>query len=192
MGSSAFARILPNYFFTYLPIVMVMIINPILYWKTAIKAEDMVVSASGRFTHNERRHLRSLKLKFFCINFVFYICWLPNIVNAILLWTLWNDLPRNFILFDWYLMAIVNPLQALMNAMVYRKWGDTKSYVVYPWTRHSMRMKKAKQQQSDQAETNYIMDSDSPSPNGRRSADNNSPIEESLKSMSSFTSYGTL
>ncbi|CAL8137348.1 unnamed protein product [Orchesella dallaii] len=104
-GSSAFARILPNYFFTYLPIIIVMIVNPVLYWRTSIKAEDMVVSVSGRFTHNERQHLRSLKLKFFCINLVFYICWLPNIVNAFLLWTLWDDLPRNFVLFDWYLMV---------------------------------------------------------------------------------------
>lgn len=82
-----------------------MIVNPILYWKTSLKAEEMIVSVSGRFTHSERRHLRNLKLKFFSINFVFYICWIPNLINAVLLWTLWNDLPRNFLLFDWYLMV---------------------------------------------------------------------------------------
>lgn len=133
MGTSAFARILPNYFFTYVPIIIVMIVNPVFYWRTSIKvgaqftvtykrkmpviyniiycivqsfqAEEMVVSVSGRYTHNERKHLRSLRLKFFCINLVYYICWLPNIVNAILLWTLWDDLPRTIVLVDWYLMV---------------------------------------------------------------------------------------
>lgn len=35
MSANPFRRVLPNYIFTYLPIVVVMIVNPILYWKTS-------------------------------------------------------------------------------------------------------------------------------------------------------------
>lgn len=58
-----------------------------------------------RFTHSERRVVDGLRKKFFLINGVFYLCWLPNIINGIVLWTSWNNLPKTFIITVWYLMV---------------------------------------------------------------------------------------
>ena len=95
-----------------------------------------MVSSSGRFTSNERKQLRILRLKFLSINLVFLLCWLPNLINAIAVWTLWFHLPREPILVSAYFMAFLNPLQALLNVFVYRKWGDHPSVVRirFPWT----------------------------------------------------------
>jgi len=177
MGTNAFARILPNYIFTYLPIAVVMIANPILYLKAAHKAEEVVVSVSGRFTEAERRHLRTLRFKFLSINIVFYICWIPNLINAFLLWTLWSDLPRNFLLFDWYLMAIVNPLQALLNAFVYRTWGDNQPTVNFPWSKKTVN--------DDSFENSLLIEKEDTTPNSPSNSSDDSKII-------SINGYGTL
>ncbi|XP_064118344.1 G-protein coupled receptor 143-like [Macrobrachium nipponense] len=126
-----YMRFLPNYLSSFLPIVVVMIGNPILYCISFSGVEKQIMSARGRFTHAERRVVDGLLKKFFLINAVFYLCWLPNIVNGIVLWTAWDNLPRNFVLVVWYLMAILNPLQAVFNCMVYRAW-DTGSVITRP------------------------------------------------------------
>lgn len=79
---------------------------------------------SHRFqcTTTERNINTLLKWKFLLINVVFYICWLPNLICGVTLWTAWHDLPEKFTVVMFYLMAIVNPLQAFFNALVYRKW----------------------------------------------------------------------
>ena len=59
----------------------------------------------GRFTHTERRVVDGLKRKFLAINGVFYLCWLPNVLNGIILWTAWDHLPKSVILVVWYLMV---------------------------------------------------------------------------------------
>lgn len=64
----------------------------------------------------------TLKWKFLMINVVFYICWLPNLICGITLWTSWHTLSQQFILALWYTMAILNPLQAFFNTLVYRRW----------------------------------------------------------------------
>ncbi|KAK7068804.1 hypothetical protein SK128_003852 [Halocaridina rubra] len=126
-----YLRFLPNYMSTFLPIVIVMIGNPILYCLAFSRVEKQIMSARGRFTHTERRVVDGLRKKFFFINGVFYLCWLPNIINGIVLWTSWDNLPRTFILVVWYLMAVLNPLQAVFNCMVYRAW-DSGSVIRRP------------------------------------------------------------
>jgi hypothetical protein len=73
------------------------------------------------------------------------------------------------------MQALLNPLQALFNAFVYRKWGDTKTVVVFPWSKWK----------GAPAETSYLMNSESPSGNSRETE------SESSKS-SSFNGYGSL
>ncbi|XP_045445928.1 G-protein coupled receptor 143-like [Melitaea cinxia] len=120
--SSAFLRILPNYCATYLPIAIVMVANPIIYVLASKNIEMAVALPLAQFTSRERRVVDTLRLKFFLINAVFYICWLPNLINGILLWTMWFKMPVKVIIIIWYIMAFLNPMQALLNAMVYRKW----------------------------------------------------------------------
>ncbi|KAK8400866.1 hypothetical protein O3P69_002553 [Scylla paramamosain] len=122
-----YLRFLPNYMSTFLPIVAVMIANPILYRLAFSRVEQQIMSMQGRFTHSERRVVDGLKRKFLAINGVFYLCWLPNVLNGIILWTAWDHLPKSVILVVWYLMAVLNPLQAVFNSMVYRRWDGSFS-----------------------------------------------------------------
>ncbi|XP_071533686.1 G-protein coupled receptor 143-like [Panulirus ornatus] len=126
-----YLRFLPNYLSSFIPIVVVMIGNPVLYCLAFSRVEKQIISARGRFTQSERRVVDRLLKKFFLINAVFYLCWLPNVINGIVLWTTWDDLPRIFIHVIWYLMAILNPLQAVFNCLVYRSW-DSGSTVSKP------------------------------------------------------------
>ncbi|KAL1495066.1 hypothetical protein ABEB36_010543 [Hypothenemus hampei] len=134
--TTAFLRIFPNYFVTYLPIIIVMIINPILYMKSIKDMKNIITCSSGQFTTREREILEAVKIKFGIINAVFYLCWLPNLVNGVLLWTLWSDLPANSVIIIWYIMGFANPLQAFFNALVYRRWSTGSEKVIWPWTRH--------------------------------------------------------
>ncbi|GJQ75634.1 hypothetical protein Trydic_g17712 [Trypoxylus dichotomus] len=131
--SMALLRILPNYFATYIPITLVMIVNPILY-KSATKDMERVITAlSGQFTSKEREIMDSIKMKFSLINLMFYICWVPNLINGVLIWVLWFQTPIHIIVIVWYIMALLNPLQALFNCLVYRRWARGSERVVIPW-----------------------------------------------------------
>ncbi|XP_023029086.1 G-protein coupled receptor 143 [Leptinotarsa decemlineata] len=130
---TAVLRILPNYVLTYLPISITMIANPCLYRHSTKDMERIITSTSGQFTSKERSLIDSIKLKFSAINIVFYICWTPNLLNGILLWVLWFHLPVSFIITLWYIMAFMNPLQALFNCLVYRRWNSGSERVILPW-----------------------------------------------------------
>lgn len=133
--SSAIIHILPNYFATYIPICIVMVTNPILYISSSKDVENLITLRFNRFTSKEREVIDAIKIKFCLINFVFYICWLPNLINGVLLWTLWFNLPANTIIALWYIMAVTNPLQALCNCMVYRRWAGTTEKLYIPFRR---------------------------------------------------------
>lgn len=120
--SSAILRILPNYFATYVLLTVVMIANPILYVASTRDLETVVLHSMAQMTSRERRLIQTIRLKFALINLVYYVCWTPNLINGILLWTLWFKLPIRAIITLWYIMAVTNPLQAFFNAIVYQSW----------------------------------------------------------------------
>ncbi|XP_071644231.1 G-protein coupled receptor 143 [Temnothorax longispinosus] len=120
--SSALLRILPNYFATYVLLAVVMIANPILYVASTRDLETAVLHSMAQMTGRERRLIQTVRLKFALINVVYYVCWTPNLINGILLWTLWFQLPIKAIITLWYIMAVTNPLQAFFNAIVYQSW----------------------------------------------------------------------
>lgn len=105
-------------------ILVVMIVNPILYVKCSSEVDRQLIQRYGQYTNNERQIHDLFKIKFSLINVIFYICWVPNIVNAILMWTMWFHLPAKIIIISWYIIAILNPLQAFFNVLVYRKWNN--------------------------------------------------------------------
>ncbi|XP_055711477.1 G-protein coupled receptor 143-like [Phlebotomus papatasi] len=124
---TALARVLPNYCATYLPILIVMIGNPIIYMDCSKMISEMFMTRYTRVTSHEREVMSRFKWKFGLINIVFYICWLPNLVGGFILWTVWGSVPENIMVFIWYTMAATNPLQAFLNAFVYRRWAKTPS-----------------------------------------------------------------
>lgn len=122
--TTALIRVMPNYVLNYGPILIVMIVNPIIYVQCSKEVDKQLIQRYGQYTNNERQIHDMFKIKFSLINIVFYICWLPNIINAILMWTMWFDLPVRVIICSWYIMAVLNPLQAFLNVLVYRKWNN--------------------------------------------------------------------
>lgn len=124
-----------------------MIANPILYVASTRDLETVVLHSMAQMTGRERRLLQTIRLKFALINLVYYVCWTPNLINGVLLWTLWFQLPIKAIITLWYIMvrsckfyfkrtnkrrkmieilfnrqAVTNPLQAFFNAIVYQSW----------------------------------------------------------------------
>lgn len=85
---------------------IVMIINPIIYVLSTNKLHNVVTSSAGQLTGRERKLFYTIKLKFSLIIFTYWICWLPNLINGILLWTLWFNLPVKIIIILWYTMVI--------------------------------------------------------------------------------------
>lgn len=103
--SSAIVRILPNYCITYVVLAVVMIANPILYVASTRDLQTAVLYSMAQVTGRERRLIQTIRLKFALINVVYYVCWMPNLINGILLWTLWFELPVKSIITLWYIMV---------------------------------------------------------------------------------------
>ena len=59
----------------------------------------------SRFSNRERRTLLYLRFKFVCIVASFYLCWLPNLVSGILLWSTWPEVPVRPVVVIWYFMV---------------------------------------------------------------------------------------
>ncbi|KAG6442626.1 hypothetical protein O3G_MSEX002431 [Manduca sexta] len=137
--TSALYKILPNYCATYVPIGIVMIVNPCMYVLSSRNVEMAVALPHAQFTSKERRVVDALRLKFFFINMVFYMCWLPNLINGLLLWTMWFNMPVKVIISIWYIMALMNPMQALLNALVYRKWNSTRYRFITTYTKEDQK-----------------------------------------------------
>lgn len=103
--STAVLRILPNYCATYVLIAVVMIMNPIMYIASTRDLETAVMHSMSQMTSRERKLLQTIRLKFALTNLVYYMCWTPNLINGILLWTLWFQLPIKAIIILWYIMV---------------------------------------------------------------------------------------
>ncbi|KAG7203316.1 hypothetical protein KM043_010404 [Ampulex compressa] len=126
--STAILRILPNYCATYVLLALVMILNPVLYVASTRDLKTAVTYSLAQMTGRERKLVQTIRCKFALTNLVYYICWLPNLINGILLWTLWFQLPVKTIISLWYIMAVTNPLQAFFNALVYQSWGRREKF----------------------------------------------------------------
>lgn len=103
--STAILRILPNYCATYVLLAIVMIVNPILYISSTRDFETVVLYGMAQMTGRERRLIQTIKLKFALTNVVYYACWIPNLINGILLWTLWFQPPIRVVITLWYIMV---------------------------------------------------------------------------------------
>lgn len=105
--STTILRILPNYCATYVLLAVVMIVNPLLYFASTRDLQTAVTCSLAQITGRERKLVQTIKFKFALTNFVYYVCWLPNLINGILLWTLWFQLPIKIIIILWYIMVCI-------------------------------------------------------------------------------------
>lgn len=100
-----FVNLLPNHVATYFPLVLTCLACPFLFMSAFRQAEISLTRRYARYTTTERRLVESLKLKFVLIISVFYLCWMPNIVNGLVLWISWYNLPVTWVLANWYFMV---------------------------------------------------------------------------------------
>lgn len=100
-------KFLPNYFFTFLPIIVVMVVNPVLYSISTGYIYHIITSYMAQYSTNERKMLDLFKQRFSLINLGFYLCWTPNLINAVIVWTSWDNLPKGVMLTLWYLMVCI-------------------------------------------------------------------------------------
>lgn len=122
---------IPHYVTTYAPMLLVLIANPVFFNRTISTVTSLLKGRQGIYTENERRLANEIKIRFFKIMLVFFICWIPNIINESLLFYLEmqtdiNDNSfrniRNTALITWFIMGILNPMQAFLNTLAFHGW----------------------------------------------------------------------
>nr|XP_055071369.1 G-protein coupled receptor 143 isoform X1 [Misgurnus anguillicaudatus] len=122
---------IPHYITTYVPMLLVLFVNPVLFTQTVSAVISLLKGQQGIYTENERRLGSEIKIRFFKIMLVFCICWLPNIINESLLFYMEMqpdikaiDLKniRNAALITWFIMGILNPMQGFLNSLAFHGW----------------------------------------------------------------------
>ncbi|XP_060091094.1 G-protein coupled receptor 143 [Heteronotia binoei] len=131
---------IPHYVTTYVPLVLVLLANPILFSRTVTAVASLLKGRQGIYTENERRLGTEIKVRFFKIMLVFVICWSSNIINESLLFYLEmqpdiNGSPlksiRNAALITWIIMGVLNPMQGFLFTLAFYGWTGWK--VDLPW-----------------------------------------------------------
>ncbi|XP_056145805.1 G-protein coupled receptor 143 [Lampris incognitus] len=122
---------MPHYITTYAPMLLVLIANPVFFIRTTSAVTSLLKGRQGIYTENERRLATEIKIRFFKIMLVFFICWVPNIINECLLFFLEMQADigdsglrniRNAALITWFIMGILNPMQGFLNTLAFHGW----------------------------------------------------------------------
>ncbi|XP_066497295.1 G-protein coupled receptor 143 [Hoplias malabaricus] len=138
---------IPHYVTTYAPLLLVLLVNPILFSRTVTAVTSLLKGRQGIYTENERRLGTEIKIRFFKILLVFFICWLPNLINESLLFYLemQSDIKatelkniRNVALITWFIMGILNPMQAFLNTLAFHGWTGLDVDLRVPRRRRSL------------------------------------------------------
>lgn len=116
-------KFLPNYFFTFFPVIVVMVVNPVLYSLSTGYIYHIITSYMAQYSTNERKMLDLFKQRFALINLGFYLCWSPNLINAVIVWTSWDNLPNGVMLILWYLMVYI--------FIIYCKKSDVMKFLIF-------------------------------------------------------------
>ncbi|XP_063099188.1 G-protein coupled receptor 143 isoform X3 [Cavia porcellus] len=132
---------IPHYVTTYLPLLLVLVANPVLFHKTVAAVASLLKGRKGVYTENERRMGAVIKTRFFKIMLVFVACWLPNILNESLLFYLemQPDIDReslrgvrNAAKTTWFIMGILNPAQGFLLSLAFYGWTGCSLYFQSP------------------------------------------------------------
>ncbi|XP_065176318.1 G-protein coupled receptor 143-like [Sycon ciliatum] len=123
---------------TYIPIVFVMVANPVIYVMSYMKYKKLL-RGQGYFGHSQYRRMRQVTHNFSKYVIFFWICWIPSIATGIYLQVKGVDVKFPFSL--WMLTAILNPLQGFFNCFIYGIGSDmvTKMEIAERQVKNSMR-----------------------------------------------------
>ncbi|XP_007538617.1 G-protein coupled receptor 143 isoform X1 [Erinaceus europaeus] len=123
---------IPHYITTYLPLLLVLVGNPILFQKTVTAVTSLLKRRQGVYTDNERLVGAAVKTRFFKIILVLLICWLPNVINESLLFYLELQPDINAVFLKpvrmaakttWFILATLNPVQGFLLALALYGWA---------------------------------------------------------------------
>ncbi|XP_053436983.1 G-protein coupled receptor 143 [Nycticebus coucang] len=133
---------IPHYVTSYLPLLLVLVANPILFQKTVTAVASLLKGRQGIYTENERKMGAVIKIRFFKIMLVLMICWLSNIINESLLFYLemQTDINggslksvRNAARTTWFIMGILNPAQGFLLSLAFHGWTGCSLEFQSPW-----------------------------------------------------------
>ncbi|KAL3856847.1 hypothetical protein ACJMK2_011558 [Sinanodonta woodiana] len=114
------------YFVMLSPVILVIVFNIVLFYKAVKSVRRALIHQFGRFSNTERQIVDSVKWKFILIVGSFTACWLPNILNGILANVL--DYHSSYcMLIFLVLISVMNPMQALLDAMILWGWSSSCS-----------------------------------------------------------------
>ncbi|KAM6151447.1 G-protein coupled receptor 143 [Rhynchocyon petersi] len=122
---------IPHYITTYLPLILVLVANPILFHKTVTAVASLLKGRQGIYTETERRMGAAIKMRFFKIMLVLMICWLSNIINESLLFYLemQPDINGSSLKYvriaaktTWVIMGTLNPAQGFLLSLAFYGW----------------------------------------------------------------------
>ncbi|KAM9180619.1 G-protein coupled receptor 143 [Dugong dugon] len=122
---------IPHYVTTYLPLMLVLVANPVLFWKTVTAVASLLKGRQGIYTETERRTGAVIKIRFFKIMLVLIICWLSNIINESLLFYLemQPDINGGSLKYvriaaktTWVIMGMLNPAQGFLLSLAFYGW----------------------------------------------------------------------
>lgn len=141
-GSSDLLHRLPHFLASYIPILCVMVINPVFFCCSShLVKKDLEQRGSSLI--EQKQIMREVMCTFRSVVLIFYACWLPNVINGI--WVLsrgskWqneqkcdieahNNLGHSVAVALWQVMALLNPIQGFLNSIVYTsiaRWPGTQ------------------------------------------------------------------
>ena len=112
-------RLIGSYLLMYVPILVVMIANPLLYVTTGRRYRDNFMQR-GKYSNDERQALRAYKMMFLAYIVVFYFCWVPSLPNLVIAVMVPFDSSVSKVPFPvWIINAVCNPSQGLLNSLSY-------------------------------------------------------------------------
>ncbi|XP_053376255.1 G-protein coupled receptor 143-like [Mercenaria mercenaria] len=104
-----------------LPIVFVLLLIIILFYKSYNNVKRSLIRHFGRFSTLERQTMDNVSIKFIIITTAFIVCWIPNIMNGIFVNVL-DDRSGQLVLVFIVLESVLNPFQVLIDSMVMFGW----------------------------------------------------------------------
>ncbi|XP_037013470.2 G-protein coupled receptor 143 [Artibeus jamaicensis] len=122
---------IPHYVTTYLPLLLVLLANPILFRKTVTAVASLLKARQGVYTEKERRMAARIQIRFFKMMLVFVVCWVSNLINESLLFYLEMQADvrgaslkyaRNAAKTTWFIMSMLNPAQGLLLSLAFYGW----------------------------------------------------------------------
>ncbi|XP_044887008.1 G-protein coupled receptor 143-like isoform X1 [Mauremys mutica] len=117
-----------HYTAAYVPLSLVLLLNPLLLNRALCAAAALLRGQTGRYTASERLQEQQLRRRFTSITVTFTACWLGNVVNdgLLLLEPAWCTetlrLLHVAIWTSWIIVAILNPMSGLLLSLALVGW----------------------------------------------------------------------